>query len=193
LASNLPGPQKFDLKIEADIHKTTMTVEDLLSLKWIWEQAGVRLPTANASWVVDVYHVSEHLHDCGKRMLGEGPAARGWADEKLRLLLEQNGPALVRHIEKLIDESQATDREALKKLLGYLSDNRDRMWYRQRLAAGRPIGSGLIEGGCKTILGARLKLNSARWSPRRAERMGSLRCLQYSDLWHRYWDARAAA
>lgn len=160
--------------------------------KWIWEQAGLRLPTANANWVVDVYHVSQHLHDCSKQMLGEGPAARAWADEKLALLLKQNGPALVRHIEELIAQSPEPHREALKKLLGYLSDNVDRMWYSQRLAAGRPIGSGLIEGGCKTILAARLKLNSARWSPRRAQRMGTLRCLQYSDLWERYWTARAA-
>ncbi|HEX4053054.1 MAG TPA: hypothetical protein VHX86_02200 [Tepidisphaeraceae bacterium] len=161
--------------------------------KWIWEQAGLRLPRANASWVVDVYHVSEHLHDCGKRMLGEGGAARAWAEEKLTLLLEQSGPGLVRHIEELIGaKSKAERRDGLKKLLGYLSDNIDRMWHRQRLATGRPIGSGLIEGGCKTILGARLKLNGARWSPRRAERMGSLRCLQYSDLWDSYWDTRAA-
>lgn len=162
--------------------------------KWIWEQAGVRLPTAHASWVVDVYHVSEHLHDCGKRLLGEGPGARAWAEENLTLLLDQSGPGLVRHVQGLIGvESQPAHCQALKKLLVYLSDNRDRMWYRQRLAAGRPIGSGLIEGGCKTILGARLKLNSARWQPRRAERMGSLRCLQYSDLWDSYWDPRAAA
>lgn len=66
------------------------------------------------------------------------------------------------------------------------------MWYRDRLAAGRPIGSGLIEGCCKTVIAARLKINSARWVPRRAERMGHLRCLQYSDLWDNYWNSRAA-
>lgn len=82
--------------------------------KWIWEQAGVRLPTAKASWVVDVFHVSEHLHNCGKHLLGEGPAARAWADEKLALLLDQGGPALVRHIEELIAQSPAVRREALK-------------------------------------------------------------------------------
>ena len=162
--------------------------------KWIWEQAGLRLPAANASWVVDVYHVSEHLHDCGKLLLGEGAAARAWAEEKLTLLLDQSGPEFVRHIEQLSDEPlQPGQGQALNKLLVYLRDNLDRMWYRQRLAAGRPIGSGLIEGGCKTILGARLKLNSARWQPRRAERMGNLRCLQYSDLWDSYWNVRTAA
>ncbi|MDB5355835.1 MAG: hypothetical protein JWN24_2288, partial [Phycisphaerales bacterium] len=42
------------------------------------------------------------------------------------------------------------------------------MWYADRLAAGKAIGSGAIEGACKKI-GTRLKLNSARWRTRRAE------------------------
>ena len=162
--------------------------------KWIWDQAALRLPAANASWVVDVYHVSRHLHDCGKQLLGEGAGARAWAEQKLARLLDQGGPAFVRELQPMIDaQPRAGGREALSKLLGYLRENRNRMWYRQRLAAGRVIGSGLIEGGCKTILGARLKLNSARWQPRRAEPIGNLRCLQYSGLWDTYWENRTAA
>lgn len=161
--------------------------------KWIWEQAGRRLPNADAQWVVDVYHVSQHLHDCGKAMLGEGPAARAWAEAQLELLLEQSGPKFVTHVERLAKAERGKGRrQALRKLLAYLSGNADRMWYRDRLAAGRPIGSGLIEGCCKTVIAARLKINSARWVPRRAERMGHLRCLQYSDLWDTYWNSRAA-
>lgn len=162
--------------------------------KWIWEQAATRLPpAADTQWVLDIYHASEHLHDCGKRMLGEGPAARAWAGEQLTRLLEQGGPRTVTHLRELAraDPDEAR-REALTKLANYLSDNADRMWYRDRLAAGRPIGSGLIEGACKTVIGQRLKINSARWLPHRAARMGHLRCLQYSDLWDAYWNNRAA-
>ena len=64
-------------------------------------------------------------------------------------------------------------------------------WYAQRLAEGKPIGSGAVEGACKTI-GARLKLNSARWRPRRAERFGALLCLEYTDQADLYWRSRAA-
>lgn len=161
--------------------------------RWIWEQAAGRLPNADAQWVVDVYHVSQHLHSCGKAMLGEGPAARAWAESQLELLLEQSGPKFVAHVRRLAKaERGKARREALRKLLAYLSGNADRMWYRDRLARGRPIGSGLIEGCCKTAIAARLKVNSARWVPRRAERMGHLRCLQYSDLWDTYWNSRAA-
>lgn len=162
--------------------------------RWIWEQAGQRLPTVRTQWVVDVYHVSEHIHGCGKALFGEGSAeAKSWAEDQLRYLLHHGGPKFVEHLDELaVGVSEAPAREALRKLRGYLQENRDRMWYRERLAAGRPIGSGLIEGGCKNVLGARLKLNSARWRVRRAERIGNLRCLEYSDLWGTYWQSRAA-
>jgi len=143
--------------------------------------------------VVDVYHVSQHLHACGKALFGErDPRANAWSQKQLQSLIELGGPSFIERLDELIRESAGTDRAAMQQLRTYLWENRDRMWYRQRLAAGRPIGSGLIEGGCKNVLGARLKLNAARWRVQRAERMGSLRCLQYSDLWEDYWQTRAA-
>lgn len=162
--------------------------------KWIWEQAGRQLPGANAQWVLDVYHAAEHVHACGKRIFGENdPAARTWSDAQLLQLIEQGGAAFCDHLQRrMLEQTDPAAKEATASLKGYLDDNRDRMWYRQRLANGRPIGSGLIEGGCKNILGARLKLKAARWRPERAERVGHLRCLQYSDLWATYWDTRAA-
>jgi hypothetical protein len=79
----------------------------------------------------------------------------------------------------------------LKALRVYLEGNKDRMWYAERLKAGKPIGSGAIEGACKKI-GVRLKLNSARWRTRRAERFGALLCLEYTDQSAVYWSSKAA-
>lgn len=162
--------------------------------KWIWEQAGKQLPGANTQWVLDIYHASEHIHACGKRIFGEkNPAARTWSDAQLLQLIDQGGPAFCDHLQQqMLQQTDSAAKESIASLKRYLDDNRDRMWYRRRLAEGRPIGSGLIEGCCKNTLGARLKLNAARWVPRRAEHMGHLRCLHYSDLWTTYWDTRAA-
>jgi hypothetical protein len=161
--------------------------------KWIWEQAAKRLPKARTQWVVDVYHVSQHIHACGKQLLGEGSAqAKAWSQARLERLIELGGPRFIETLDR--ERAQWSDPahvRAIDKLRGYLTENRDRMWYRQRLEEGRPIGSGQIEGGCKNTLGARLKLNSARWRIQRAEHMGNLRCLQYSDLWDSYWLSRA--
>ena len=162
--------------------------------KWIWEQAAKRLPGHNGKWCVDVYHVSQHLHRCGRDSAGgDGAAARAWADERLMTALAHNGPALIRRVE--CEASQmprgSARRKALDDLLTYLRPNRDRMWYRDRLACGEAIGSGMIEGGCKNIIGRRLKLNNARWRIRRAERVGMLRCLEASDQWSNFWKATA--
>ena len=161
--------------------------------KWIWEQAARRLPKHNGSWCVDVYHVAQHLHACGRGLLGEGAAARAWADGRLVTALEGNGPALIRRVESDASGEAAGSarRKALDDLLTFLRPNRDRMWYRDRLAAGEPIGSGLIEGGCKNVIGARLKLNNARWRIRRAERIGMLRCVDASEQWHNFWKPAA--
>jgi hypothetical protein len=83
--------------------------------------------------------------------------------------------------------------EAWAKLLNYFSENRDSLWYGERLQSGLPIGSGLIEGGGKNTLARRLRIISARWCVRRAEHMGAIRCLQYSGLWEPYWESKWAA
>jgi hypothetical protein len=165
--------------------------------KWIWEQAAKRLPKHNGKWCIDVYHVSQHLHQCGRELLGEGKEARAWADDRLAIALSQNGPAMIQQIESEASasgeqagpssSSSSTRRKSLDDLLTFLRPNRDRMWYRDRLAAGEPIGSGMIEGGCKNTIGARLKLNNARWRIRRAERIGTLRCVDASDQWSNFW------
>lgn len=157
--------------------------------KWIWDQAAQRLPKHNGKWCVDIYHVSQHLHQCGRALFGEGRNAQTWADERLKVALEQNGPALIERVEvEARGEPEASARrQSLDDLLTFLRPNRDRMWYRDRLAAGQPIGSGLIEGGCKNTIGARLKLNNARWRIRRAERIGMLRCVDASAQWPNFW------
>lgn len=161
--------------------------------KWIWDQAARRL-SKRAKWCVDVYHVSRHLHDCGKALFGEGRHARAWADDHLMHALEHNGVGLIRRLasERARSDDDPQRRRAIDRVSRYLADNRDSLWYRDRLREGLPIGSGLIEGACKNAIGARLKANSARWRVRRAERIGTLRCLDYSGQWDAYWRSKAA-
>jgi hypothetical protein len=160
--------------------------------KWIWDQA--RQCWSQAQWVLDVFHVSEHIHDCGKAIFGENsPQARPWSEAQVQSLIE-HGP--VRYLKDLrayaAMHSDAVKLKALESLLNYLTPNVDSLWYKQRLADGRPIGSGLIEGANKTIVSNRLKLNSARWTPEHAEHITALRCLDYSGLWTQFWSQRAA-
>ncbi len=125
-------------------------------------------------------------------MLGETEQARSWAQSELEELIRVGGPGYLAGLDEQIRAtSRACSREALQTLRVYLEGNKDRMWYAQRLQEGKPIGSGAIEGACKKI-GSRLKLNNARWRPRRAERFGALLCLEYTDQAVNYWSSKAA-
>jgi len=169
--------------------------------RWIWEQAAKRFDGLGSAargveWVVDVYHLMLYLHAFASAAYpGDAAAAGAWARARVVELIELGGPAFIARLEGLGPgpDPPAAAAAAWGKLLKYLRDNRDSLWYGERLTRGQPIGTGLIEGGCKNIIAARLKLNSARWRVRRAERMGAIRCLQYSDLWGMYWAPMTAA
>ena len=145
--------------------------------KWIWGQAERNLP--GAAGVLDIYHASEQIHAAAAALHGEPEAARGWAGARRRTLLESGSAGLLAELEGA--------GEAAAGLVAYLAPHADHTDYRRRLAEGRPIGSGLVEGACKTVVGRRLKQSGARWRVRRAERMASLCCVLYSDQWDAYW------
>lgn len=160
--------------------------------KWIWDQAAKRFVDLDAQWVVDVYHVMLYLFAAAAALGAK--AAEQWVRAQVIALIQMGGPRFIDHLKDTgPPDPSASTGEAWTKLLNYLSDNRDSLWYGQRLKEGLPIGSGLIEGAGKTTLARRLKINSARWRIRRAERMGALRCLQYSGLWETYWQSQHPA
>ena len=84
---------------------------------------------------------------------------------------------------------KSAQEESLKALSTYLGNNSERLGYARRLAEGRSIGSGQVEGACKHMIGRRLKQTGARWRVRRVNRMASLCSLLYSDYWDACWAA----
>lgn len=160
--------------------------------KWIWDQVAKRFKKQDAQWVVDVYHVMLYLF-AAAAALGTDEAEK-WVHARVIELIEKGGPGFIEHLQSTgPPDASSTTAEAWAKLLNYLGENRDSLWYGERLQTGLPIGSGLIEGGGKNTLARRLKINSARWRVRRAENMGAIRCLQYSGLWELYWESKWAA
>ena len=83
---------------------------------------------------------------------------------------------------------RGVQRRALDGLETYFNHHRNHLDYAGRLAEGRPIGSGLIEGACKNYVGRRLKQTGARWRPENANHLADLAGLFYSDDWDHYWN-----
>jgi hypothetical protein len=156
--------------------------------EWIWKLAQECFPFAFE--VLDVYHAIERLATAAKQLHGEGtPEAQQWQDEARQQVLADGWWGLCEPIGKTLVELGEPAREPLEELWGYFSKHTSRMSYAARLYAGRTIGSGLVEGACKNLIGKRLKQTKARWVVANVERMAVLCCSHYSDTWAAYWTA----
>ena len=87
--------------------------------------------------------------------------------------------------------------EAAAQCVGYIETNRERMRYDEFRAQGLQIGSGVVEGACKTVVGGRLKQGGMRWSKDGADAVMALRsCIlsgRYEDFWEWRSEGRTAA
>jgi hypothetical protein len=150
--------------------------------KWIWKEVDRHLP--GAAGVLDIYHASEHVYQTAAALYGEAtPASQDWAERKRRTLLEAGADGLLADL-----SNESGD---VSGLMGYLEPHRAHAAYRERLARGQSIGSGMVEGACKTAIGHRLKQTGARWRIGHLEHMAALCCLHYSNQFDDYWRKEA--
>jgi hypothetical protein len=158
---------------------------------WIWNISHDVF--GNVRECLDVYHALKHLSDSGKVLYGEGTKAyEQWRESTKWELLESGFEKIAQRLDALeieLSKEEKVDNklESLRKLRGYLNKHRARLCYRERLMEGRAIGSGQVEGACKSMIGSRLKQTNARWDVDRLNEMAVLCSVHYSDLWEKYW------
>ena len=117
-------------------------------------------------------------------------AATTWTDAGRDVLLTGGWPSIRRQIDDAREAAEeSTQKEQLLRLRNYLAKHSTHLDFPTRLAEGRSISSGQVEGACKNLIGRRLKQTGARWTFRRVNRMGLLCCLVYSEHWKGYWNA----
>lgn len=160
--------------------------------RWIWDRVSTYWPQAEGA--LDIYHALEHVAATAKALHGEGTAeTKHWNDEARAALLADGYAGIQRLIERTQTVAvRAAQREGLAALDSYLRPHQaKRLNYAQRLAEGRVIGSGQVEGACKHWIGRRLKQTGARWHIPRVNRMATLCALKYTHHWETYWDTAA--
>lgn len=159
--------------------------------KWIWNQVGQVLPRAER--VVDVYHVSQHLHQCSQALHPDSELlATQWAHRRLAEIVRQGPSVCLWQVERQAEAAAPDARRALLALAEYLRPNLSALRYGDRLRRGLTIGSGQVESACKAIVGRRLKINGARWNKPMARGIASLCSLRLCNLWEAYWRPAAA-
>jgi hypothetical protein len=160
--------------------------------EWIWNLAEPYFP--GAIQIVDLFHARQHLWELARKLFPDDEAhQKAWIKTHQRRLLDKG------KIEKLVAALRAihsSNPEVAHKIrieADYFENNAERMRYplfrRQHLF----IGSGVIEAGCKTVIGSRLKQSGMFWTVRGANSILALRCCHLNGRFEDYWEARRAA
>lgn len=146
----------------------------------------------DAVQIVDFYHAMEHAGQVLQALLGKEhrdyeKRRRKWAKQllkdKVQTLIDQT-------LKESAGQPQAA---AVEEALGYFVRNVKRMQYGTFRTAGFFIGSGVVEAGCKTVIGGRCKQSGMFWSEAGAENILALRCINYSRRLDEFWKYRLNA
>jgi len=151
-----------------------------------WEYLDEEFPDSTA--VVDFYHAAEHLKAALEAAYGETDPKGRAQFEKLRhvLRVERSGAEKVIRALVHLRDSHRRSRK-IDKELWYFRHNRQRMRYAVLAAKGYPIGSGVVEATCKTLVTQRLKRSGMRWRHEGGQAILTLRALCQSGRFERGW------
>jgi hypothetical protein len=140
---------------------------------WIWNLVDEHVPTAIQ--IVDYYHARQHLWEVAYAIHGEGTRrAVLWVKTVERLLIAGRIEDLIDRFRKL-RPMKAEARDTIRKNIAYFTTNNNRMRYRTFRRKKYHIGSGIVEGACKHLVGQRQKGPGMIWSPSGAQAIASLR------------------
>jgi len=160
--------------------------------EWIWNLVELHFP--GAVQIVDLYHGRQHLWELARKLFpNDEIGQRAWIKAHQQRLLDKG------KIEKLvvaIRSIQSSNPEVAEKLrteADYFQRNAERMRYPKFRRQHLFVGSGVIEAGCKTVIGSRLKQSGMFWTVRGANAILALRCCHLNGRFEDYWEARRAA
>ena len=160
--------------------------------EWIWNLADPYFP--GAVQIVDLYHARQHLWELARKLYPNDEAnQKAWIRVHQKRLLDKG------KIEKLVTSIRSirsTNLEVAEKIrteADYFQRNAERMRYPKFRRQHLFVGSGVIEAGCKTVIGSRLKRSGMFWTVPGANAILALRCCYLNGRFEDYWESRRAA
>ena len=160
--------------------------------EWIWNLAQLHFP--GAIQIVDLYHARQHLwivarllhpHDTGQQKV--------WMRLHQKRLLDTGKIETLVAALRSIHSTNLEVADKLRVEADYFQTNTERMRYPKFRKQHLFVGSGVIEAGCKTVIGSRLKQSGMFWTVRGANAILALRCSHLNGRFEDYWEGRRAA
>lgn len=162
---------------------------------WIWNLADQHFP--GAIQIVDLYHAREHLWKVAAWLYPNDPAAKKlWMTPMQDLLDQGKIEPLAARLREIAAEYRIAQSKLAEEILTeaqYFETNTNRMCYPEFRAKGLFVGSGVIEAGCKVVIGSRLKQSGMFWTVRGANAIIALRCCRINGRFENFWEEEQAA
>jgi hypothetical protein len=142
--------------------------------------------------ILDLLHVMERLWKVAWCLFDEKTQkaqAERWVEDRLRMLLDGKVGGVIGGLRQTLTKRKlrGSRRKTVREVVNDFDRNRCRMRYDEYLAAGYPIGSGVIEGACRHLVKDRLERSGMRWHPDGAQAMLDLRATYLNGEWEAFW------
>ena len=158
--------------------------------QWVKNLAQLHFPSAR--FIIDFYHAKQHVMELCRALFGlDTVRITRYRDRWWELLADGRIEQLLHEARAHLPKDPRTKKDA-RTQIRYFEKNKDYMRYAQFREQGLFIGSGVVEAGCKTIIGQRLKQSGMEWTVRGANAIIALRCITLSRRFEDYWESRAA-
>ena len=186
------GKAAFYQKMDREISEITArfpqarvaAVADGAHDHWTWLEE-------RSSWqIVDFWHVSEYLAGVAPAMERGKARQECWLADACHRIKHQSGEAAVilAAMEQALVSEKTSGRQALEKAISYFRNHLPRMNYAVHRAMGLPIGSGVTEAACKSVVKERMSGSGMKWTSFGAQHILALRTLIKTDgRWEQFW------
>lgn len=165
-------------------------IADGAASNWIFLEANTKYH------ILDFYHASEYLTEASHAFADKEAERKSWLDDAChRLKHEKNGAlSLLNEMKDRVGKIACNkkvnkeEREGLNAAVKYFNNQLARMNYSEYRRKNFPIGSGVTEAACKTLIKQRLCKSAMQWKNQGAKMVISLRALvQTTGRWTQFW------
>ena len=179
------GPQQLFLALKVEVERRigSRTLICLMDgQKSLWFNQRKFFPDAIP--VLDLFHAMEYLWDAAYCFESQGSvAAEKFVTKNLEKLLRGGVKRVIAAFKRKRKSLTKSKLATLEKVIRYFSTNIDHMKYDEYLAAGYPIGSGVVEGACRHLVKDRMERSGMRWKIEGATAVLKLRAFYLNDQW----------
>jgi hypothetical protein len=137
--------------------------------------------------IIDFIHVLQYLWDAAADLHPTQPGRAGFVEHTARDLLDSHTAHVIAQLTTARNALGDHPAAGLDRAITYLTAKQPYLHYRQALAMGWPIATGVIEGACRHLVKDRLAITGARWSLPGAEAVLLLRAVITNGDFNTYW------